>query len=101
MCIFVHARKLIVLHICLCNYNVKHTVRKLIHYSNKTYLMVISIYAYFIGSILNTVAHVFCQFFCNVTIVVNGKVGFLNIRWCMNWPLLQTKDSTLINDICT
>ena len=34
-CIFVHARKLIVLHICLRNYNVKHTVRKLLHYSNK------------------------------------------------------------------
>ena len=63
--------------------------------------MVIFIDAHFIGSILNAVADDFCQFFCKVTIDVNGKVGFLNFRYCINWPHSQIKDSTLINNICT
>ena len=63
--------------------------------------MYISIDAHYIGSILNAVALDFCQFFGDVTIVVNGKVGFLNFRCSINCPLSQTKDSTLINNICT
>ena len=66
-----------------------------------TYLMYISIYAHYIGSLLNAVAHDFCQFFGDVTIDVNGKAGFLNLRFCINCPTSQTKDFTLINDICT
>ena len=63
--------------------------------------MYISIDAHYIGSILNAVALDFCQFFGDITIVVNGKVGFLNFRCSINCPLSQTKDSTLINNICT
>ena len=67
----------------------------------KTYLILISINAQYIGSILNVVAHDFYQFFGDVSIDVNGKVGLLNCRCCINCPLSQTKDSTRINNICT
>ena len=63
--------------------------------------MLISVDAHYIGSILNAVAHDFCQFFSDITIDANGKVGFLNFRYCINCPLSQTKDSTLINNIST
>ena len=51
------------------------------------YLMLISVDAHYIGSILNAVAHDFCQFFGNVTIDINRKVQFLNFRCCINCPL--------------
>ena len=66
-----------------------------------TDLIKISINAHYIGSILNAVVHDFCHFFGDFTIGVNGKIGFLNFRCCINCPLSQTKDSTLINNIYT
>ena len=56
----------------------------------KTYLMQISIDARYIGSILNAATHDICQFFGNITIGINGKVGFLNFRCSINCPLSQT-----------
>ena len=67
----------------------------------KTYLMLISIDAHYIRSILNKVAHDFCQFFCDVIIDINAQVGFLDFRCCINCSLSQTKDCTLINNIST
>ena len=58
--------------------------------------MYISFDAHYIGNILNEVA-----FFGDATINTNREVGFLNFSCCINCPLSQTKDSTLVNNVCT
>ena len=67
---------------CLYERNKNYSVRKLIYYSNKNIFDVIFYWRILNLQHLNAIVHDFCLFFGDVTIDVNGKVGFLNFRGC-------------------